>query len=126
MCFYVPKRQRIKIAENDITCYKIVEVCSNTKTLRSQFLGFFYNFKETYKIKKEFPQYKKVDLITKSKRVIDKGFHSYIEMSYSHRSHFPSNFTKIVECIIPKGSKYHVNEEMNEYVSESIKIIKLL
>lgn len=126
MCFYVPKNQRVKTAEEDITCYKIV-----TKEFSSLFQNFMYKWNKQYSIK-NFPEYHNItnNIFALSfrfdlhfhNRIINEGFHSYIDEDYtSTLTTLLRDDNKIVECIIPKGSKYHFN--LDEYVSNSI-IIK--
>jgi len=117
MCFHVPKGQRIKTAKKDIVCYK--EIYPN---LTSEYKSFQYEYKKIYSTE-NFPQY--TENIWVNSRIISKGFHSYTkEKSYKDIYHWKISNTIRVECIIPKGSKYHVNKMSEEYVSEKIIICK--
>ena len=126
MCFCVLKNQRVKTAKEDIVCYKIIHA-----DLRSNMQLFQYEYGKTYKIKK-FPEYIKIPDFysatphhwSHSTRIINEGFHSYITLPPPPPSAY--GFKLLVECIIPKGSRYHFNKKHNEYVSNSIKIVKKL
>ena len=59
---------------------------------------------------------------------IEKGYHSYETLSRAKRCiNAPSSYYAIVECIIPKGSEYYINDK-EEIVSSDIivtdKIVK--
>ena len=108
MCFYVPNNQKVKTATKDIVCYK-----ETYRNLLSYHHYFQYEVGKTYSID-NFPKY--------YENTIDEGFHSYISKISLYNI---GNLFRL-KCIIPKGSKYHVNKERNEYVSNSIKIIKIV
>ena len=112
MCFRLTKKQRIKIAKEDIICYKIVD-----KYLKSIFQGFQYKLGETYSIS-EFPAYTQLNV--RDVLLIYEGFHSYINDPCALIG------TLRIKCVIPKGSKYHVNKEEDVYVSNSIKIVEVI
>ena len=101
-----------KIAEHDITVYKIVLPC--TRGTKSLFYKFWYLFNVTYRgtlaIKLVGFEY-----------CITEGFHSYNTKSqvlFANQFYFK----KIVKCILPKGAIYYVNGR-GEVVSNQIRII---
>lgn len=112
MCFYVPyyaTRPAALIAEEDIVCYKQLDV--SHFGLVSAVRGFSYEIGKTY-TKTRFPSR------TRKEQLTYEGFHSFID-ERKHNSAVCS-----VECIIPKGAKYYKNN--TEYCSSAIKIVKIL
>lgn len=113
MCFTIQRKNRtVKIANKAIPCYKVLE--SNE---RSNIIGFQYNLKKTstYKVDEFGFKY--------GKTKIYEGFHSYTnkkkaenEMIYGPR--------KIVKFLIPKGTKYFLNETTEQYCSLALKYVK--
>ena len=101
-----------KVAEHDITVYKIVLPCS--RGAKSLFYKFWYLFNITYR--------ETLDItLVGSEYCIADGFHSYKTKS---RVLFANQFyfKKIVKCILPKGTIYYINNN-NEIVSNQIRII---
>ena len=101
-----------KVAEHDITVYKIV--LPNIRGVKSLFYKFWYLFNMTYRgtfnIKLDGSEY-----------CITEGFHSYKTKSqvlFANKFYFK----KIVKCILPKGTIYYINNN-NEIVSNQIRII---
>jgi len=113
MCFIVS----IKIeytADKDIVCYKIVRL--EGKKIFSAYRGSLYYLnkkRRTIKLSNDF-------------YVIHKGYHSYINLHHLNLHHRVNDPYTMVECIIPKGSKYYINESEGEYVSSSIIITEIL
>lgn len=101
-----------KVAEHDITVYKIV--LPNIRGIKSLFYKFWYLFNMTYRgtfaIK-----------LVGSEYCITEGFHSYKTKSqvlFANQFYFK----KIVKCILPKGTIYYINNN-DEIVSNQIRII---
>lgn len=113
MCFTSKDRAKY-IADKDIVCYKTVST-----DLISIYYDFQYQYGELYHSEFDIAQYQ-------TRIVIEEGLHSYKTSSYAKDFlHFScGNYdTKIVvECIIPAGSEYYMNE--SEYVSNQIIIVK--
>lgn len=113
MCFYIEynndKPKIAKIADKDIICYKTLGIRGNT--LISAVKGFSYEMGKKY-CKKRFPSR------TIKNQLHGEGFHSYT----SCRSAY--NGCIVVECIIPKGTRYYSNK--HEYCSEAIVINKVV
>lgn len=126
-----------KIAEENIHVFKIMKNKENE--LRSIYAQFLYEINKLYSSNIENPikhHYKYYD--------INKGFHSYSIQCKLHITRdkaiyiisiyndvldvFPSkingwNIVKI-NCIIPEGSEYYLNER-GEFVSNKIKVISI-
>jgi hypothetical protein len=136
MCFFVPKNTRAKIAKKDITCYKLLYdfVGGPTSTI--------YNF--TYKLGKV---NKKIvlritrenylvlgknyyihvhdDMKQTSYRVINCGYHSYIDKPLFPKAEAEDE-AAYFECTIPKGTKYYEDSIGGVRVSETIIINRKL
>lgn len=142
MCWVSNNPVIFEIAEQDIKTFKVMAIDDNNN-LRSY---FFYSIYSIGKIKP------RVTLHTQSSsnsctHFIHRGYHSYhrnIECKYCfdireggvvsvgnleryHLSFVIYSYPKlcIVECTIPKGTKYCLNER-GEYVSEQIRVDKIL
>lgn len=116
MCLHTNQSKPF-IAKEDITCYKIVNKISDTK-VESDVMEFFYTLNKLYTI----PELKlvKSKIIGSyfKKYIIAEGFHSYIQLSDAVidckcELSLLSSTRIIVECIIPKGSKYFLG--YNDY-----------
>ena len=109
MCFY-NKNNKILRAKEDIVCHKFM----------------FNEDGKIFSIIERFPYVlgkpnKEIKLkYNKDENVyrIKQGYHSYIP----RQEDFGWGWDELYECIIPKGSKYAVNER--EYVSSNIIIVK--
>ena len=117
MCF-VTDRSKIRLAEKDIECFKIVikgkNICFKNYCF-SQYQEFKYEYGKTYSGKSKMRLFLRwiFDIY-----VSDEAYHSYNRVCY------PVNPFEVVKCIIPKGSLYLISEDGTEYVSTSIKILK--
>lgn len=117
MCFYTNSQcPNELIATSDIVCYKVVR--------QKYFLGFILILYESlcqYKIYIQNKLYKhKKPLIVENNRIYE-GFHSYININKAIIAELRIS-TVIVRCIIPRGAKYYINVETNEYLSNQIKL----
>jgi len=138
MCYY-KKGGEIKKARVDITVYKIVKISDITKTgFKSVYQGFRYKFGKTHKTK--FHAQAESTYVNS----IYTGFHAYNPVpTYIHCSFgffktrakkwggSVSGFTNdsfhdsiIVECIIPKGTRYFYNG--TDCVAEAIRPVAFL
>ncbi len=121
MCFTIKTRRKLK-AKKDIICYKLVY----------EDLTPLYNFNDgfKYKLNKLENDKGKKDILRINKSVyeypnIDIGFHSYkTKKMCKFVRIYIYNKNIIIECIIPKGAHYYVNNK--EYVSDQIKPIKII
>ena len=147
MCFYIQdSRPNPLVAKKDIICYKYGTVGPDFKgeeVFYSRYQNYCYRFGE---------ETKRV-LVLRVKRdsvpYITVGYHSYSNKKTARhhvtscRRHItrvnqyrqerlgmgPSEdplTIKVVECIIPKGTRYCYNSEYHEYVSEQIIIQSIL
>ena len=110
-CAYRIKDLQCRKAKSDIVCYKIIQ-----DDLKSQIKLFQYKLDKIYKL--DHPLYL-------DKEKICQGFHSYKDCPSEYFIFKYLNFLSliIVQCIIPKGSHYFINDH-GEMVSDSIKIVK--
>lgn len=127
MCFFARNPQK-RIAESDVTCYKIVYV--HKKKINSYVRAFPYELNKKYFQPIQF--YK-----NRFGSRAEEGFHSYNKVEYAFNEYYglyiespyfrtsvDSN-ERIVKCIIPKGTIYYKNE-LGEIISESIVIKKII
>ena len=109
MCFKT-KGSKIKIAKEDIECYKFVEHFSTFCISENTY--FHYNYNQIYSGKS------KLEIFLSwlfDEDITNEAYHSYIKPK-------PKKYTN-AKCIIPKGALYLINEEKNEFCSSKI-IIK--
>ncbi len=142
MCWVTKKQCELKIAEGDIPVIKIMR-----EDLRSVYECFLYELGKKYTTELG-PVLESLCIGAPQEDfyVIHKGFHSYsvgciisTEIVSDSFLACAKKFTTVeynrelldflpdvieVNCIIPKGSKYYVNER-GEYVSDSIEIINI-
>ena len=132
MCWITDKLPELKIAEKDIATLKVI------LKKNSILIPYFQYNNLCYKLNKLSPLViLEIETLVNYKRyIIEAGYHSHSEScSYEISSDYieinndiyrgygrDSISCCLVSCIIPKGTKYCVNEH-NEYVSEQI-IIK--
>lgn len=122
MCFYrVSKYQK---AEQDIMCYKIMEL-DNNNGLHSSIYRTYITYHPGSKIKayKKLSWFKKrnIERINALDRLNGEVVHSVIDYSTALRHKYSQEV--VVKCVIPKGEYYWVNYGHNEYASLSLKII---
>lgn len=140
MCFYInPHNQKVKIANEDISCWKVLKRRKCAKSFRSpihdhkvfkknvdnkkvELLPIFYNGP---KIASTIP-WANGGIIICVIGIINQGYHSYSKRSIATKTwktELRSDFDyiyKVAKFIIPKGTKYFYNPDYNEYVSETI------
>lgn len=138
MCWYSKKKKAARIAVEDILVYKVMYRKPNNGRFRSLYRRMDYEPEKIYwtdvnPISIDSPLYLEMK--------IDKGFHSYSmdkTMATKDKYHiviynmenneivdsiFFSDNLVIAKCIIPKGSKYYMNE-VGEIVSDQIIITR--
>ena len=120
MCLYIKKYSRIRVANKDIKCLKFVYTDYNGE-LTTPFQRVKVELGKTYHS----------DIVIKkgrwddSERLINIGLHSLMKVEDCHsvtRRISAYNY-KIINCIIPKGSKYITgmfDELWKSYVSDTI------
>lgn len=113
MCFYIRKGQtEAKIAEEDIHCFKVLDVIVRRK-------------KKTYRSPSQWSHWKlgvvkgSRMLIRTASTSIDEGLHSY--KTPRPRAWLMGGNRKIFRAIIPKGTRYWDNR--SEYVSKNLKVV---
>ena len=124
MCFLIhPKHQKVKIAEKDITCYKILRKIESSP-FDNNYLYISPCQHELYfkvdgkEVIKEVEEFGKPALFPE----INEGLHSY---SSKKKAKDDCNFNKdykIFRSIIPKGTPYYYNPTEEEYVSLKLKV----
>lgn len=114
MCFEI-KTNRQLTAKKNIECYKAMNLIDENYA-RSACKNFIYKLKKTNPEIELKPGYDRFGCL-----VISKGYHSEKKLQDAQNGW---NNRPVYLCIIPKGSKYYVNDY--EYVSSNIIIVKLI
>ena len=122
MCFIIDKdNPNGRIAEKDIMCYKTLYSYINTQLNARIFRSLFFDFRY---VENELYELEKPKALVNENGLINRGFHSFTKVNTALNGLFAERV--LVQCIIPKGSEYYVNNHNNEYVSNKIIIKKLL
>ena len=128
MCFYIDsKHQDIKTASKDIVCYKVMYERKRdyAPVLLSPFIGAAYDYNKLYELSSNIEVVK--CFLTGGNDYygsIYEGFHSYTKLRRA--VNFIGANAIVVKCIIPKGTKYYLSDEYDEYVSDKIIITEKL
>lgn len=125
MCFFnldkdTKKPIPHKIAEEDLTCYKVVWYVDKRHYV-SEYQYHHHHVGETYTADK-FP----LDYLDQSAKLNGGVFHSYAKKNislYIDKCGY-GGAKRVIECIIPKGTPYWHNESHNEYASTSIMVVR--
>ena len=124
MCLYTQKKP--KIAEEDIICYKVLEICNSEWNLESSrkrksekpvlmsyfHSGFKWNIDKRYRSKLVIIQRQVVTCFDSCNYLVSNAFHSYQTLEtaklFCRYISYQSDMEPcaIVRCIIPKGAKY--------------------
>lgn len=113
----------IKTLNSDKKVYKVVLKTEDPDIVTSKILKFKYKLKKRYNINGlEINIHKYCGL---NYLEINEGFHAYTSLDVIKNFWKSNQLVKIVECTIPKGSKYCENDEYKECVSDSIIINKV-
>lgn len=101
-----------QVAKQDYTVYKFVKF-DTFDTCKSSVYNYTYTFEKLNKLEQPLIPTKKDSIY-----IIDKGFHSYINLKIIY---FTEDVTKgcVAECTIPKGAIYYTNA-YGEVVSNQI------
>ena len=126
MCL-VLKADEVKVAESDIICYKVV-----LKT-DEDFVTYYRRSKVklgcTYE--SELVVEDGFNTSLNQVKVVEKGLHTFdctLHASYFMDSNFNQD-SVLIQCVIPKGSKYYVgcfNSYYNSYASEKLVYVKVI
>lgn len=123
MCFLLdPSSRDPKIATEDIIVFK-----TGFRSKSGKYKNIFESRHLDYKYIKGFTE-EGVPLcirVRNNKRIIDKGYHSYIAKEDCLRAEYPiTNELKIGIFKIPKGSQYYENFQDRERVSDQIVFVR--
>jgi len=130
MCFYIDGNQpNPKVADRDIPCYKIVSQDNLSRVRDEPYKIGLMRAKKVIKIldiKFKFPVLK-IKKDNKWEGEINYGLHSYTSKARAFKSIGELgeyNFKhKVIECLIPKGTRYY--ENTSEFVSPKLRINSL-
>lgn len=140
MCWISKEKPITKIAESDITVYKLAiirdnKICSMMYRFNYE-LNQIYNLESQLTIREDDPD---LYLDNKPRYIIDEGYHSWSKTPTVIQTTAPDSDITIIKikctagiyycddrhvvliCTIPQGSTYYVND-FGEYVSDAIKI----
>ena len=131
MCWTSDTNPIPKTADKDIICYKVFYI-KDIKYKRRKFLGIPLWKEGIEKLYSMYKEYEYIPYATNPKVTIyyrkyndiyswwsiDKGYHSYSTLDQAELKRI-LKLELIVECVIPKGSVYYLNEN-NEIVSSNI------
>ena len=118
MCF--PKEKMChSVADDDIICYKVVYCGTSTGSYISLYKNFPYQDDATYKENSV-----GVAVLDELPLLTCGVFHSYQTLTASGIQSLSFNkHTRVIKCVIPKGTIYWENNGFDEYASITIKII---
>lgn len=131
MCWTSDTNPIPKTADKDIICYKVFNI-KDIKYKRRKFLGIPLWKEGIEKLYSMYKEYEYVPYAANPKVTIyyrkyndiyswwsiDKGYHSYSTLDQAELKRI-LKLELIVECTIPKGTVYYLNEN-NEIVSSNI------
>ena len=129
MCTYL-KDARINIAKEDIKCYKVVGLTCEYKdgnkiegvNYKSAYFNYYYEKGKRYHVELPTPS-EEQSIYTGGARIkyINRGFHSFEKLEDAKEECRTLRDSKIVECIIPKGSHYYKGfEEYSQFNQEKL------
>jgi hypothetical protein len=119
MCFIVhPGYNKVSIALKDIPCWKLFFRIGGGY-YRSIVQARLYKLGNLERAKKNLKVIRSLKI---KEGGIWAGIHSFMEKDTAKNSGW--SYGVIVECIIPKGTKYFYNPKIKEYVSLAIILIK--
>jgi len=130
MCLTLNSDSEIKIAEEDIVCYKILREDSEVYAT-SPYFGFEYIVGATYKLDKKLKIHFGDPKYEGDVKFVYEGFHSFERLESAKafliiRQGFLPAGCCVYKCIIPKGTRMIFGKFSNfsSIVSEAIKIIE--
>ena len=123
MCTYL-KDATIHIAEEDIKCYKVVDLTYEVEGVyyKSAYFRYYYEKGKRYHVELPTPS-EEQSIYTGGARTkyINRGFHSFEKLEDAKEECRYLRDSKIVECIIPKGSHYYKGfEECSQFNQEKL------
>ena len=145
MCLVITKFNKLKVAQEDIKCYKILfKSFVVPDLLVAQYQNFGYRLGETYHTNISVSYNCNTYVLSFFRRMfydlfnsfldvkgVNQGFHSFVNLKDAIKERNSDvDYKKLVicECIIPKGSKYYKGaySNYNVYVSDNIRINKII
>lgn len=143
MCLVITKFNKLKVAQEDIKCYKILfSFCPDM--FWAPYQNFTYELEKIYStnmsvtydcntIGLSFLRYIFYNFFSDILDVkgVNQGFHSFVNLKDAIKGRNKDiDYKRLVvcECIIPKGSKYYKGKYLHYdgYASDSIKINKII
>lgn len=136
MCLYLTEKTGIKVAKEDIICYKVME--KRDKTLISPYMNMHYDCGTTYMSETPIT----VKHIFAIGSCVEEGFHSVSNeqeaerlksalQKYATLLNFDTQYVVVVaKCLIPAGTKYAVGffsdfgESFDSLCSERIIVLE--
>lgn len=125
MCLTLTEKSEIKVAEENIICYKVVRKL-HPGVYKSEFFGHLYVRAQLNKMSEDILSITPSCIIN-DQRTVEKGFHSFTckEDAYKYKATRGNKSDVpyiVVKYIIPKGSKYIEGTygEYPNYVSDKI------
>ena len=128
MCLNIGYNNKPKRATKDICVYKVVEDCRDSRFKNDGYFGkiitpyrhFVVALGETYRTKFSYNADGDVEM----------GLHTYsnYETAKNYVDRFGWSPTKIVRCVIPKGSSYHIGSFFGRasYASTRLKYVEFI
>lgn len=115
----------VKKAEKDICCYKVIE--DHRNLTKSQYQGKLITIYRCFEI--EIGKTYTSRFSYNSDGDVEKGLHSYCsyEQAVDYANKWGWDATRIVKCVIPKGSKYYRGKfnSRSSYASTRLKYVEI-
>lgn len=124
MCFNIhSKHPEEKTAKKNLVCYKILEG-KGKKSFISPFQQKRYDLTPKKIFKANASKLNKHGSIY----TIERGLHSYSNLKYATKKAKcdEHDYNRLIQFVIPKGSKYYYNPLDQEYVSLQLRFVKIL
>lgn len=128
MCWITNSKPEAHFADSDIKVYKIVTKTPRKNMVNSLYCGYTYKIGKLFEMEERIIPGLVLSGANGKSYAIKKGFHSYatfekVKMKFEEEITYAINpgvgMLVIVECIIPEGSRYYINNE-GEVVSDKI------
>lgn len=130
MCMYINSERFYKrTAKEDIVCYKSVKNSNDEETVRAVYYFFKYRIGRTYRKRKVVKPKRSRVYLPNAFRVDNGFFHSYKYLGPAKVDTYRFPDRLVVQCIIPKGSKYYEGKDISNeecYCSTAIRIVKAI
>lgn len=131
MCLFRKEGENLRVAEEDITVYKIIEKCYGGKFYVTPFIRENVSIGTGRELKPDLPMSRERAewVIGKGYRCFGEGFiHAYVDRDFFMKAWFslcqaglmPMHSLIEVECVIPKGEFYILGEKGDVAASKLI------